>query len=191
MKIYTKMGDSGSTMLTSGEMVAKNDLRIDAYGSIDELNSHIGLLASELQQIEHFRASKITQEVEWLQNRLFDMGSELATPQESKVFRQIPKLQPSAAVKLELMIDSWSKTLPPLTNFILPGGNRANAQAHICRAVCRRAERRIIHLKSRDSIRPEVLTFINRLSDWFFVLAREISHRTGACEVLWEKDLED
>jgi cob(I)alamin adenosyltransferase len=191
MKIYTKMGDSGSTMLTSGEMVAKNDLRIDAYGSIDELNSHIGLLTSELQLIEHFKASKITEEIEWLQNRLFDMGSELATPHESKVFRQIPKLPASAAAKLEHMIDLWTKTLPPLSNFILPGGSRANAQAHICRAVCRRAERRIIHLKSRDSIRPEILTFINRLSDWFFVLAREISHKTGTSEVLWKKDIEN
>jgi cob(I)alamin adenosyltransferase len=177
LKIYTKTGDTGKTSLLSGERVEKSEIRIEAYGTVDELNSFIGLLLCEIIDRE------IHEQLNVVQNKLFNLGSILATASE-KSFK-LPQISEVDILFLETKIDEMNENLPELKNFILPGGNKAVALCHVCRTVCRRAERetvRISNLSEKDFIG---IKYLNRLSDYFFVLSRYISKLTLAKEMVW------
>ncbi len=178
MKIYTKTGDQGKTSLLGGSRVAKYHLRIEAYGTVDELNSALGLLRS-MEVGERIQGILVE-----IQNKLFTIGSLLASePGEPKI--KLPKLSENDIVYLEEKIDEMDETLPPMRNFVLPGGHPAVAQAHVARCVCRRAERIVLHLKDESDVRPEIPIFLNRLSDFFFVLSRKLSQDLDAEEIPW------
>jgi len=179
MKIYTKKGDDGSTALFGGRRVMKHELRIEAYGSVDELNSFLGLL-SDQKELEDFRI-----EITAIQERLFTLGSALAADPEKSNLKK-PDLPDADIAILELKMDEMEEQLPPLKNFILPGGHPAVSLCHVCRAVCRRAERRASELASRESVDPVILRYLNRLSDYLFVLSRLLAKRTGAEERPWK-----
>lgn len=178
MKIYTKTGDSGETSLFSGGRVSKSGLRIKAYGSTDELNSFIGLLTASDINIAH---KKILLQI---QNKIYNIGSILAVKGETTF--SVPKIKPEDIELLENEIDHLNKELPPLKDFIIPGGNIVTAQCHVCRSVCRRAEREVVELASSEKIDILVIQYLNRLSDYLFVLARKISKDTNAKETIWK-----
>jgi cob(I)alamin adenosyltransferase len=187
-KIYTKLGDKGTTQLAYGERVQKDNPRIEAYGTIDELNSFIGLLRDRLGANE--KSPKFTQIIEslWaIQHEMHDLGGELATKLPEQMHPNQSKVTESDILRLETEIDSFNEQLRPLANFVLPGGHELNSLAHICRTICRRAERRVFSLTQKESIRPEVPVYLNRLSDWFFVLGRVISQNLGVDEILWDQ----
>lgn len=178
MKIYTKTGDAGKTSLLGGSRVAKYHLRIEAYGTIDELNSHVGMLRS--YDLDKARVKQLID----IQNHLFVIGAQLATePGDKKV--KIPKLQEADVTFLEQSIDAMEEALPPMKNFVLPGGHLAVAQAHICRCVCRRGERIVLHLNDESDVPTPIPVYLNRLSDYFFVLSRKISRDLKAEETPW------
>ncbi len=177
MKIYTKTGDKGTTGLFGGKRVSKDDDRIESYGTVDELNSFVGLLVLEVQDVE---LTKTQQEI---QSRLFDIGSNLASVDADNP--HVPQLEDQSILYLENWIDRMNESLPPLKNFILPGGNRAAALAHVCRTICRRSERRVVHLNSDRYAR--IVTYLNRLSDYLFILARSLTHSAGDEELQWRK----
>lgn len=179
MKIYTRTGDKGQTGLLGGERVAKDDARIEAYGTVDELNSHVGLLRAWAGPMHDELLASI-------QQRLFTIGSHLASSNEAE--RERFRLEPiidEDVTKLERAMDSMDKDLEPLRSFILPGGHQAVAQAHVCRTVCRRAERRVVSLSSATSVQPELVRYLNRLSDLFFVLSRHLGRTLGVPDVPW------
>ncbi|MEO0582113.1 MAG: cob(I)yrinic acid a,c-diamide adenosyltransferase [Bacteroidota bacterium] len=179
MKIYTKKGDEGKTLLLGGTRVFKSDLRIESYGTVDELNAIIGMLGDYPEtsfQIERIRA---------IQHDLFNIGSHLANDPEKSKF-QLPPFDASAIVDLEESIDQMNEELPPLKNFILPGGHLANSTAHLGRTVCRRAERRVVALNQESPLDPAILKYLNRLSDWLFVFGRAIVHKVNGEEILWK-----
>ena len=179
MKIYTRTGDQGTTALLGGTRVPKYDLRIEAYGTVDELNAHLGRLGDMegLAQNQH--------QLQDIQQHLFVIGSHLATdPAKDKV--KLPEFSSTATEELEHSIDQMNEVLPPLRNFVLPGGHPANSQAHIARCVCRRAERRVVELSAHASVDPQIAVYLNRLSDWLFVLSRYISHQVGVAERVWK-----
>ena len=176
-KIYTKTGDTGETALFGGRRVRKSDLRIDAYGTVDELNSQLGLLRDLLTD-EALRETVMT-----IQNRLFALGSHLASDPEKDL--PVPPLTEAMVTQLESWIDEWEAELPPLTNFILPGGHPAASTCHVARCVCRRAERLTVALAETEAVEGVVLRYLNRLSDCLFVLARRAGQLAGAEEVLW------
>ena len=181
MNIYTKTGDEGTTGLFGGPRVRKNDPRIEAYGTVDELNAALGMVRAAGLPAEFDRV------VARVQNELFDLGAELATPNPGKMgTATIGALQIAA---LEQEIDDWDAKLPPLKQFILPGGTATAAGAHFARTVCRRAERRVLTLGEQPggSIRYEVVIYLNRLSDWLFVLARAINAAAGRGDEPWRK----
>lgn len=184
MKVYTKTGDKGTTSLYGGVKVSKNDVRIDAYGTVDELNSAIGLIrSSEIQDIY------IRQLIQ-VQKDLFHVGAELATPKEKMYLAngksRLPKLISDPDIEqLENWIDGMEDELPPLTHFILPGGNLAASHAHLSRCICRRAERITVALSDLEEIRTEVMKYLNRLSDYLFVLARKIAYDAQYEEIKW------
>lgn len=178
MKIYTKTGDAGTTSLLGGQRVAKHELRIEAYGSVDELNAHLGLLRDECSNFQDVQDLLIS-----VQNHLFAMGSHLAT--EGEVKFELPGLSLEWIKDLEKAMDAMDAELPPLRNFILPGGHPAVSQAHICRTVCRRAERRTTALATEAQLPEEILPFLNRLSDYLFVLSRYLSKSFNAPEIPW------
>lgn len=186
MKIYTKTGDKGQTSLLGGQRVEKNHPKLKAYGTVDELNSQIGLLQSFISsEIPH---SDIEQKfIFQIQNHLFLLGSHIACFKDSdrKKFK-IQDFEDTKITFLEEGIDSLEQDLPPLQNFILPGGCKSSSQAHICRTVCRRAERLIAALPDHD---PIWLMYLNRLSDYFFVLARHLNHLQKIEDVIWKQDL--
>ncbi|AFM13747.1 cob(I)yrinic acid a,c-diamide adenosyltransferase [Turneriella parva] len=188
MKIYTKTGDSGETSLFGGGRVQKNDKRVTAYGEIDELNSFVGALLANLGDksgTPHYGAMvEIRHLLEALQNRLFDLGAELAVGDQKFLAKLARRIAEPDIAALEAAIDRMQAHLKPLTNFILPGGSPAAAHAHICRSVSRRAERAMIAAAVQE---PLLLSFINRLSDYFFVLARYLNHLNGVAEPEWEK----
>ena len=177
--IYTRGGDSGTTSLIGGSRVKKCSLRLDAYGTIDELSAHIGLLTA---MTEHE-----TNLLQWIQSRLFDVGTHLAMPDNHDQ-------EPFCAItnkhiqQLEKHIDTLDEQLPALRSFILPGGSAAAAQSHVCRTVCRRAERLIITLSEEAPVCPQLLSFVNRLSDFLFVYARFINKMEGFDEISWKND---
>ena len=165
--IYTKTGDKGETSLASGQRVAKTDVRIEAYGTVDELNSWIGLLAAIVNE----------EQLYWLQNKLFNLGAELSdAPGEW--------ITDADVHQLETWIDAMVNATPKQHAFVLPAGSESVCRAHVCRTICRRAERRMIDAKASET----ALQFINRLSDYFFVFSRYISHRNGEKESIWCKN---
>lgn len=180
-KIYTRTGDAGETGLGDGRRVTKDHPRVDAMGEVDTLNSHIGLLLAELaeQQAQCPGLGEIIEVLAPCQHRLFDLGGELAMP-------AYQALQASEIERLEAAIDRWNEEVGPLENFILPGGSRLIAQAHVCRSLARSAERRCQHLNAVEPIRGVGLAYVNRLSDLLFVAARLIAKRQGIDEVLWQ-----
>ncbi|HSR52033.1 MAG TPA: cob(I)yrinic acid a,c-diamide adenosyltransferase [Acidobacteriota bacterium] len=177
MKIYTKTGDRGQTALFSGERVAKDSLRVAAYGTLDELNSLLGVAASVS------RSDVIQERIETLQNLLFNAGADMATTLDSK--RKIGRVDEDRCQLLEGWIDEMEEDLPPLKNFILPGGSPAASHLHMARSVCRRAERKLVTLMRREEMNPHLLIFLNRLSDLLFVMARYENIKGGGREVLW------
>ncbi|ARV08968.1 ATP:cob(I)alamin adenosyltransferase [Winogradskyella sp. PC-19] len=185
MKIYTKTGDKGTTALFGGTRVPKHHIRIESYGTIDELNSHIGLIRDQAIDPMH---KKVLMEI---QDRLFTVGAILATDPEKATLKNgkdrlnIPKISEADIKLLEENMDSMNATLPPMTHFVLPGGHQTVSFCHIARTVCRRAERLASHLNDLEPFQPETLMYINRLSDYLFVLARKLSHELQADEVKW------
>lgn len=185
MKIYTKTGDNGSTALFGGDRILKSDIRVDAYGTIDELNSFLGLLIINVSD------SDIKKYLISIQHILFNVGSVVATVDE-KYIAKLPPLHTSDIDSLEQSIDRMNETLPPMTNFILPGGGEAATLAHVCRTVCRRAERSIVYLSTQNTEEQGLLfsiKFLNRLSDYFFILARKLTQLNSENEVIWLKDI--
>jgi len=185
MKIYTKTGDKGNTSLFGGTRVPKYDLRIEAYGTIDELNSYIGLVRD--QKIDAHSSEILSK----IQHELFTIGSMLATPPEKKVLKNgkerltITKISTNSIQLLENEIDSMNESLPEMTHFILPGGHTTVSFCHITRCICRRAERICTQLNDESSIEPQILMYLNRLSDYLFVLARKLTIDNKAQEIKW------
>ena len=176
MKIYTKTGDKGETSLLGGTRVSKAHQKLEAYGTVDELNSHVGMIASLNKDHAAF--------LNKIQHRLFNIGSLLAT--EKEVSFELPSIDINDIEVLELEIYRLNENLPTLKNFILPGGSSSSAQAHIARCVCRRAERRVVALQEEKySI---LVQYLNRLSDYLFVLSRDLLRLEGKTEIVWEKD---
>ena len=183
MKIYTKTGDSGETGLYGGTRVPKNAIRIEACGTVDELNACIGVVRSQIQDAE------IDTILHRIQNELFDIGADLATLETHPKAASL-RIPPTLTPGLEREIDQFEDQLPPLKNFILPGGSPCGAAVHLARTVCRRAERCIVTLAKGEPVNPEVLIYLNRLSDLLFVLARIVNHRADEPEPLWESQTE-
>jgi cob(I)alamin adenosyltransferase len=181
MKIYTKTGDTGTTGLFGGRRVSKDDLRIDAYGTIDELNGLIGVAVTEVKNEE------LIMDLSLIQNKLFNLGADLATPfSEEKIKISIPRITEAEVIELEKRIDYYDSKLPELKSFILPGGSKGSAILHLCRTVCRRSERRIVELAKSENIGDIVIKYINRLSDLLFVLARFENYSSNNQEIEWK-----
>ena len=181
MKIYTKGGDKGETGLYGGERISKDSLRIETYGTVDELNSFVGLTLSEVSD------SEIKKLLKQIQNTLFVLGSDLSTPDNEKnKAHQIPRITRSNYEEIEREIDKFDARLDELRNFILPGGSKGAALFHICRTVCRRVERRVVSLKNKVNLNPDIIILLNRLSDLFFVLARYENKISGTEDVKWQ-----
>src|SRR3990167_1642511 len=178
VKIYTKTGDSGTTSLFGGKRLPKDDLRIEAYGNVDELNSFLGLILAENPQAE------VIKKVIRVQKELFILGSDLSAPQDIKT--KTPRITKVYIRRLEREIDRMEKSLPRLKNFILPGGSKTGAKLHLARSIARRAERSIAALSSTEKINQNAQVYINRLSDWFFVLARFINKLENQKESIWK-----
>jgi cob(I)alamin adenosyltransferase len=177
-------------MLADGSFVPKSSNRIESYGTCDELNAQIGLLIEIAKQQPIDRLPKeIFSRLNRIQNHLFDLGGELATPNLDPVTTRQRLVSIEDIALLEQEMDEWNEKLEPLSNFVLPGGNLLNAQAHVCRTVCRRAERVTVELSAQASIRREALVYLNRLSDWFFVCGRAISQAQGSPENLWQQKI--
>lgn len=178
MKIYTKGGDKGMTSLLNGKRVSKYHLRIEAYGTIDELNSHLGLLRDDKISDE------ITKVIQIVQDRLFTIGSLLAAGTEKLKFK-LPEIEASDIEFVEKQIDKMDESLPELRSFVLPGGNSFVSYSHICRSICRRAERKIVHLSEESEVDMLIIQYINRLSDYFFTLSRKLTQDFNVEEIKW------
>lgn len=174
-KIYTKTGDNGTTGLGDGSRVAKDNLRVEAYGTVDELNSVVGLLRAELTDT-HTMQPLLSR----IQHELFDLGGELCIP-------NFILIKEDAITRLENAIDNFNENLPPLKDFILPAGGKAASTCHVARSVCRRAERRVYSLSQQEPVSPLALQYLNRLSDYLFVAARILAREHGGSEVLWQR----
>jgi cob(I)alamin adenosyltransferase len=189
-KIYTKTGDRGKTSLIGGTKVPKSHIRIESYGTIDELNSYIGLLNDQLTAINqpvNASFAGISAFLKEIQDRLFTVGSSLACDPEKELRLRIPDLKKEDVEGLETAIDQMNEALPPLRSFILPGGHVAVSTAHVTRCVCRRAERLCVHMQEEHLyIEPVVLQYLNRLSDYLFILARHIAHCLQLPEISWK-----
>lgn len=182
MKLYTKTGDKGETSLFGGKRVWKNDLRISAYGTVDELNSVLGIVNSELKNEE------LKKVIFGIQNELFTLGSDLATPLDVKNNKySIPRVKQSYIENLERLIDNYDEKLPPIKNFILPGGTKAAAYLHLARTICRRAEREVISLNRSEEINEEIKIYLNRLADLLFVLSRYVNFIMNHPDIEWKK----
>lgn len=179
-KIYTRTGDKGETALSNGARVAKHDLRVSAYGTVDETNATVGLARLHA-------GGEIAEGLARISNDLFDLGADLATPDQhlDHTLSYTPLRMVAAQVdRLEREIDAHNARLQPLRSFILPGGSPLAAQLHLCRTVCRRAERLATELAAHEAVNPEAVRYLNRLSDWFFVVGR-IANNDGVDDVLW------
>ena len=185
MKIYTKTGDKGTTGLYGGTRVPKYHLRIESYGTVDELNSYIGLIKD--QKIDDISSESLLR----IQNELFTLGSMLATPTEKEVLKSgkerlnIPKITEESILTLESEIDTMNEDLPAMTHFVLPGGHTTVSYCHIARCICRRAERISVQLNDETQINPNILMYLNRLSDYLFVLARKLTYDNQIAEIPW------
>lgn len=178
MKVYTKTGDLGETSLLGGTRVSKAELQIESYGTVDELNSYIGLVRDQIQDELLFA------ELIEIQDRLFTIGSHLANDKKKSKIK-LPPIQDEDITRLENEIDKMDNELPPMQAFILPGGNTTVSFTHIARCVCRRAERQVIRLNQTWSVDPIIIKYLNRLSDYIFVLGRKLSKDLGANEIEW------
>jgi cob(I)alamin adenosyltransferase len=179
MKIYTKRGDSGQTSLVDGKRVSKASLRIDTYGTVDELNVAIGLLALQAGA-ETYRETLLR-----IQHTLFDLGSHLATSPDKLSEIALPRVEEAMVAELETEIDEMTEQLEPLRHFVLPGSCLANAYAHQARVVCRRAERLVVALNEVEAVEPVQIQYLNRLSDWLFVFSRRMSQLNETPEIKW------
>lgn len=181
MPIYTRTGDEGQTSLVGGERVKKSTLRVEAYGTVDEANSALGLARSHLPA----ELSDLDALLDRLQRGLFDLGSDLATLKNSPAERYVERIDADDVAELEAEIDRLEAELPPLKLFILPGGHPAAAALHLARTVTRRAERVAVALADEEWVNPEAIRYLNRLSDLLFVLSRYVNHRLGVEEPIW------
>ena len=179
-KVYTRKGDQGKTSLVGGQRVSKASVRLESYGTIDELSSHLGLLAAMLPE------GHDKELIEHIQNNLFNVCTNLATDQDQSELYPSAYLPEGAIQQLEEEVDSIMQLLPERQGFILPGGTQAAAQAHVCRTVCRRAERRIVALAETATVSSEVQQYVNRLSDYLFVLAKKLNFLAGKSEKIWQ-----
>lgn len=179
-RIYTRTGDDGTTALGFGGRVAKDALRVDCYGTVDELNSLIGMArAADLP-------GALDGDLARIQNELFHLGADLCVHESDKAKHPVPRIEPRHVDALEAAIDQWNQELPPLENFVLPGGTPAASALHLARTVCRRAERLVVQLTRAEPIGASVLPYLNRLSDLLFVLARSANRLAGHADVLWD-----
>jgi cob(I)alamin adenosyltransferase len=188
-KVYTRTGDAGQTRLAGGQQIWKDSQRVEAYGTVDELNASVGLVramngeanrsAESSKQLEH--------DLRWVQNKLFDLGSLLATA-PGQTFKNMPAIKAQDAIRLERMMDRCQKELAPLKEFILPGGGRVSATLHQARTICRRAERICVRLAREETLDVQIIKFLNRLSDALFVWARWVAKTQDEPEFLWERD---
>ena len=187
-RIYTKTGDAGDTRLVGGQKVRKDSPRIEAYGTVDELSSVLGIARTFLEQKEApAGALALAGVVRRIQNELFNLGSDLATRPEDRHPAQ-PVIRDEHVAALEREIDAWNEALPALESFVLPGGGLAAAHLHLARTVCRRAERAVVRAADQEALRPEALRYLNRLSDALFVMSRHAAHLYGEPEPLWEPE---
>jgi cob(I)alamin adenosyltransferase len=186
-RVYTRQGDSGETALVGGQRLPKDGPRIEAYGTVDELNSFLGLARATANQlaVEQPRLALLAAILLRVQHELFNLGSILATLPED-VHPKQPRVTAAEITQLEHEMDAMNEELPPLRSFVLPGGSRLDAELHVARTICRRAERIVVTLARVDSAPPEAVRYLNRLSDSLFVWSRWAGHITGAPETLWE-----
>lgn len=186
-KVYTKTGDKGKTGLAGGQRVWKDNVRVEAYGTVDELNAALGLVrACWSQETGKSECAMIDQELHWMQNKLFDIGGLLSTVPEP-ASTNLPSVVEADVTRLERLMDEWQNDLRPLKEFILPGGSMTASTLHLARTICRRAERVCIRLIRKESVNPAIIIYLNRLSDALFVLARWVTHLKGGREHLWER----
>lgn len=183
MKIYTKTGDNGTTSLVGGTRVSKNHQRLECYGSIDELNSHIGLVHDITENVE------VKSVLIFIQQKLFNIGSYLATESYSQIQHQI--INKNDIFYIENIIDNFTNELPQLTNFILPSGHYSSSSTHVARTVCRRVERLLVSFSQANQVEENILIFINRLSDFLFVLARKFLKDVNKPEIHWNPNFVD
>ncbi|MCM1355448.1 MAG: cob(I)yrinic acid a,c-diamide adenosyltransferase [Staphylococcus sp.] len=185
--LYTRTGDKGTTALVGGQRIAKNSTRVSAYGTLDELNANIGLVQAHCSELDDFISATLLD----INNTLFNLGAYLATPAATPApGSPLPTVLaplPDALSRLEHQIDTLDSMVPEQRSFILPGGSIGAAHAHVARTVCRRAERDILTLADAEHVDPIVLTYINRLSDYLFILARYINHFTGTPDIPWRQ----
>jgi cob(I)alamin adenosyltransferase len=176
-------------MLASGAKVPKDSLRIETYGTVDELNAFLGLLRDTLNASrDRFDFTSLGRQLAAIQNEMHDLGGELSMPPDVLDVTKQQVVTAASIARLENEIDAMNEALPPLANFVLPGGHPANSAAHVCRTVCRRTERLVVALAREEKVRDEVRIYLNRLSDWLFVASREISRALGVPEILWQQD---
>ena len=180
--IYTRSGDKGKTSLVGGTRVSKTHVRLEAYGTVDELNSHLGLLYTYLTEEEDRNL------ILWVQHKLFSVGSYLATDQLNVALRVESQIADEDVCRLEKTIDEADAQLPPLKAFVIPGGSRGSSVCQVCRTVCRRAERRILAMAEEHEVTENVSAFVNRLSDYLFVLARKMNLLAENDEIYWDKN---
>jgi cob(I)alamin adenosyltransferase len=191
-KVYTKFGDWGDTMLASGDTVGKDTARVASYGDVDELNAVLGMLRVELSRAQSSAIGdqgaflgELDLSLARIQQELFDLGAELAEPGAVAGKARL-RVEDSDVIRIEQELDALNDALSPLTSFILPGGGPVGATAHLARTVCRRAERKAVALSRHEPVRGEALRYLNRLSDYFFVVSRAAAQRLGHAEVLWD-----
>ena len=186
-KIYTRSGDAGKTRLIGGEERWKDDDRVEAYGTVDELNAEIGLCRELIKETRNEKFGSLIQVLKSVQNELYNLGTQLAVASGGDA-DNLPQLSDDSILKLESEIDTSNESLSELTSFVLPGGSVINAQLHIARNVCRRAERRVVSLLKKENVNPENIRYLNRLSDALFVWSRWVSKMIGDEENLWDPD---
>jgi cob(I)alamin adenosyltransferase len=190
-KVYTRTGDAGKTRLAGGQQVWKDSLRVEAYGAVDELNASVGVVrvVNTDMKGESRAAQQLEDELRWVQNKLFDVGSILATA-PGQMFKNMPQVTAQDVLRLEKLMDRCQKDLEPLKEFILPGGGKVSGFLHQARTICRRAERVCVALSKAEPIDPAIIKFLNRLSDALFVLGRWVAKTQGEPEFLWERDVQ-
>jgi cob(I)alamin adenosyltransferase len=188
-KVYTRTGDAGKTRLAGGQEVWKDSVRVEAYGTVDELNSMLGLarVSNERTGTNADASARLEKILQWMQNKLFDLGGLLATA-PGETFPNMPTVTSQDVVHLEHLIDECQKDLAPLKEFILPGGGQISALLHVARTICRRSERLCVTLSKEESIDKELVIFLNRLSDALFVFARWVAKQQGEPEFLWQRE---
>jgi cob(I)alamin adenosyltransferase len=189
-RIYTKTGDKGQTALVGGDLVSKSDLRLETYGTVDELNAHVGMLRTLAERVNTEWSQELFTQLKAIQNKLFDVGSDLATLPESP-YKNKALIQEEDLTQLEQWLDAMNEHLPNLRSFTLPGGGELNAWAHLARTVCRRAEREVCRLDEVCKGNNDALRYLNRLSDYLFVVSRYVSLKNNEPEYLWERPLQN